>query len=99
MYMCGPNPNPFNFEIIKHYSNKVGTVLMVNYPNCTNYEGNKILVYLGTSYEELKMREELDPHFFDGGDSPCARFEPIEDGWEYAIQFLDLKKFNSELFG
>lgn len=69
-----PNPDPRNFEITctKHFGDREGnelTILFVTYPNCTNFEGKKILVFSGN----IDMRERLasapvihrvlDPHF------------------------------------
>ena len=41
------NPNPKNFKIIRQEYLSPFTLLWVNYPNCVNYEGNKILVFRG----------------------------------------------------
>ena len=87
------NPDPKNFNIIKH--TKIGRFLIVkiNYPNCTNYEGDKILVYEDISIEILRQKEELDPHFCDNDKclSPLARFEPTEKGWKCAEIFVNCK--------
>ena len=84
-----PNPNPERFNIIKH--EQVGGYLcvLVNYPDCTNFEGNKIMVYEGVTVHQLQWQSSLDPHFSDNGNyhSPIARFVPTEDGWKMARLF------------
>ncbi len=78
-----PNPNPARFEILR--TRQIGTALVaeVRYPDCTNYEGRKILVYAGTSDFDLRTRATLDPHFAEGG-GPVARFKPTVYGWHLA---------------
>lgn len=80
------NPDPSNF-IIEKYQELNGFLLMlVRYPNCTNYEGNKILVYKDLTYAQVKKFKTLDPHFSNNKNyaSPMARFEPTLIGWGYA---------------
>lgn len=83
-----PNPDPHNFvirgiEVVKGFP-----IIYVNYPDCTNYEGNKILVYdRGFPINDLIKSKRLDPHFYTEQDSPIARFEPTQRGWEMAISF------------
>jgi len=80
-----PNPNPKNFEILETQSFGAWTVAKVKYPDATNYEGTKILVYRAT-LNKLASQKELDPHFCEKGHlSPFARFEPTEAGWKVAI--------------
>ena len=57
-------------------------MVRINYPDCHNYEGNKILVFLDTTREELEKQKAIDPHFSDNPDfiSPVARFEPTVRG-------------------
>ena len=79
-------PNPSHWELF-HYA-KVGRdlVVVVRYPDCTNFEGLKILVYIETSPADLITQKRLDPHF--SGDpklkTPFARFEPTVAGWNAA---------------
>jgi hypothetical protein len=87
----GPNPmpNPRRFEILHGLNIVHGTttwaILEVLYPDCTNYEGKKILVYKGITTYRLRDLESLDPHFTKNGITPFARFEPTEEGWEGAL--------------
>lgn len=85
------NPNPNHFEITK--TEKVGRFLiaMIEYPDCQNFEGKKILVYEKISAKKLLKAESLDPHFCDclSHPSPIARFVPTDQGWQYAISFCE----------
>lgn len=81
-----PNPDPSNFTVSRQA--KVGKflVLKVNYPDCKNYEGDKILVYENVDIDGLQKQGTLDPHFSNNKNyhSPIARFEPTERGWMWA---------------
>jgi hypothetical protein len=82
-------PDPRRFEILRGFNvaNKDTTwaILEVYYPDCTNYEGRKILVYKGTTTYRIRNYDKLDPHFTEGPITPFARFEPTEEGWEGAL--------------
>ena len=86
-----PNPDPHNFVV--QDAEQVGTwlVLKVKYPDCTNFEGVKILVFADTTaLDLLKQGKFLDPHFFENQSkvrSPVARFVPTQHGWEMAVRF------------
>lgn len=84
------NPDPENWKIVK--SEAVGWYLVVKikYPDCTNFEGNKILVFEDISLSSLKSQKLIDPHFFKSKKykSPIARFEPTDRGWNMAIDFV-----------
>jgi hypothetical protein len=56
-------------------------ILWVYYPNCPN--GNKIMVFTGYYPDTSK---KILPHF-GREDSPVARFEPTERGWQFALDF------------
>jgi hypothetical protein len=66
-------------------------VLLLVYPNCTNHEGKKILVFKNINLKDLLERNNklIDPHFIDNPNfvSPFCRFDPTEEGLECAIQF------------
>ena len=83
-----PNPDPVKFNV--HATLQVGrhTVAKVTYPDCTNYEGEKILLYLCTTSVQILSMDILDPHFDDNEEilSPFARFEPTDDGWDIAVK-------------
>jgi len=88
-----PMPNPAEFKIMASFEcsddKDTWIAVKVNYPGCTNYEGNKILVFQGLSLETIKSVTMLDPHFSDkkGYLSPVARFKPTEHGWQLAMEF------------
>lgn len=79
------NPDPKKFKILRSASINGHLVLEVFYPDCKNFEGKKIMLYLFMpSVEELLSRTngELDPHFSQGAKpSPFARFRPSFDGF------------------
>ena len=87
-----PNPNPKNFKILKSEEHGNYLVIEVNYPDCTNYEGNKILVYNNVELTDLVIKQgSIDPHFSENPNfySPIARFEPTDRGWQMALLFID----------
>jgi hypothetical protein len=83
-----PNPNPKNFRIIRSQDVLNHLVVEVLYPDCTNYEGHKILVYRNTSLQDLCNQSSIDPHFSNSSEhlSPFARFEPTQSGWIAAMK-------------
>jgi hypothetical protein len=85
------NPNPKVYKITRVFNFGKNLAILVTYPNCTNFEGNKILVYKNIHNLEnlLKLTKgELDPHF-SKGTSPFARFIPTEEGWNNAIKLCE----------
>jgi hypothetical protein len=87
-----PNPDPHNYEVLE--ATQVGDFLVVKvrYPDCTNYEGVKIMVYQGVTALDLWKQKFLDPHFFASGTakSPIARFVPTDSGWIMALRFAGM---------
>ena len=80
--------DPTNFEILRTRSIGSWCVLEVQYPNATNYEGRKIMVYRRTLVKILQGimdQKRLDPHFAEHSVSPFARFEPTAAGWTAAV--------------
>ncbi len=92
-YSAGPtpNPNPRRFSIRWHQQLGRGLLVCIHYDGCTNFEGDKILLYQDVPREYLLSRKEIDPHFADGG--PIARFEPTERGVHLARMALELVAF------
>jgi len=88
-----PNPNPTNYKIIRYEEIGSFLILEVQYLDCTNYEGHKIMLY-ECSLKDIMKQKSIDPHFSYNPDyhSPKARFEPTVRGWEmckllvYSIQ-------------
>lgn len=57
-------------------------IVKIYYTGCTNYEGNKILVFHGMTKKQLGKLKSIDPHFDEM--SPLklvARFKPDDEGW------------------
>ena len=80
-----PNPNPARFSILRTLQFGRSVVVEVRYPDCTNYEGRKVLVYADTDEVAVKALATLDPHFARHG-GPVARFEPTQRGWDLAVE-------------
>jgi hypothetical protein len=87
------NPDPYNFSIQKYLSIGRFVIAKINYPNCTNYEGNKILIFENLDVKTLLKQHHIDPHFCNTGcTSPIARFKPTDDGWNMAVIFCNAAK-------
>lgn len=90
-----PNPDPKKFTINRTHATvsiNACLVLAVNYPDCTNYEGDKILLFVG-NIPNLSKITKLDPHFCEGKHpSPFARFEPTNEGWIQAVALAEIMK-------
>lgn len=80
-----PDPDPRNFKVLTVKIKGVYAIVSVRYPDCTNYEGNKLLVFEGVTDAEIRTWTFLDPHFCEGNHpTPIARFEPTLKGWALA---------------
>lgn len=75
------NPNPLKFNIEKY--ELIGNFLLtqINYPDCLNFEGRKVILFRNMSLSELQQLGCLDPHFSANG-KIIARFIPTDDGWK-----------------
>jgi hypothetical protein len=84
------NPDPSNYKIIRYLEDINYLIVMVQYPDCTNYEGKKILVYKNCTIKNLLKQKSIDPHFSENKEyySPFARFEPTEKGWKLARKLI-----------
>ena len=89
-YIPLPNPDPSNYVIKNHKSIRGNLLVFIVYPDCTNYEGKKILLFKGTTIEDLMKQELIDPHFSENPKfkSPIARFEPTKFGWEMGLKIM-----------
>lgn len=91
-----PNPKRYNIMRSRRFGKATGLgkflLLEIQYPDCTNYEGRKILVFEDTALIELTRQGSIDPHFSNNPrfKSPMARFEPTAKGWNNAIKFCIL---------
>jgi hypothetical protein len=86
------NPDPKNFKIVRMETVGNFVLILINYPDCLNYEGNKIIAVRAS--ERAKLEDQLrgagiDPHFCDNQKyvSPVARFMPTNEGWDMAVAF------------
>ncbi len=85
------NPDPNNWKFVKVEEHGKYLILMMEYPDCSNYEGKKILVFENITLIQLVNQKLIDPHFFPATSnykSPIARFEPTERGWQMAKTFI-----------
>ena len=83
-----PAPDPKNFRLEKVETVGSSVIAIVHYPDATNFEGRKIIVFQGTTEEEIRERDEIDPHFDEAEDKEgriIARLLPDEEGWEIAL--------------
>ena len=87
-----PNPRPDNYKIIKSTASGRYLIVEIQYLDCTNYEGKKILVFKDCSMAQLKDQKLIDPHFSEDKSfhSPIARFEPTNEGWDNANLFVTI---------
>lgn len=93
-----PNPNPARFRILRTLQVGRSVVVEVQYPDCTNYEGRKVLVYADTDTGAVKARTTLDPHFARHG-GPVARFEPTQRGWNLAVEVARMSNASVSISG
>lgn len=82
------NPDPSNFEILALEQIEGYLAVRLRYLDCTNYEGEKILVFEGVSARGFLACDTVDPHFDESSEHLLiARFCPTEDGWQNARMF------------
>ena len=60
-------------------------IMRVQYPHCPN--GDKIMVFR-KDISPSENAKSINPHF-GRDDSPCARFEPTDEGWQMAWIFVN----------
>jgi hypothetical protein len=77
--------NPEKFTILQLYQIADHVVALVHYPECTNFEGKKILLFENTTTIEISDRKILDPHFSINR-SLFARFVPTKKGLRFAMK-------------
>lgn len=90
--MVSGNPDPLKYKIEGYLNHGRWLLLKVNYPDCRNFEGNKLLLFKDTTIEEIQKQGSLDPHFSNVTDkkSPVARFEPTDLGMRIAQAVMTL---------
>ncbi len=77
-----PRPDRFRIKRLEQHGNHV--VGLVNYPNCTTFSGDKIIVWEDVTKDEVMRMSLIDPHFLEGN-KIIARFRPTNQGWAYAV--------------
>tara|TARA_B100000745_G_scaffold294080_1_gene236639 strand:- start:357 stop:719 length:363 start_codon:yes stop_codon:yes gene_type:complete len=82
-----PNPNKYRFDIISEECLGDYLIAVVQYPDCTTYNGYKTSVYKGVN--TLEGIKELDPHFIENDNAPIARFPGNDYGLNLARQFVE----------
>lgn len=88
-YVLG-EPRPHRFKVNRMQRVGSAVVVEINYPDCKNYNGNKVLVYDSLDkFWSLVKSGVVDPHFLEQSYSPEARFLPTEAGWNRAIAFAE----------
>lgn len=85
------NPNPTNYKIIDYIEKNNYLLLKINYPDCKNYEGDKILLFKGIKLLDIINQKTIDPHFSDNKQiyHPIARFVPNNQGWDMAMNIIN----------
>jgi hypothetical protein len=83
-------PNPGRFVIVDHIKINGTLVVRIKYHDCTNFEGEKVLVFPDMTITALRARTEIDPHFAADGFSPFARFKPTTEGWNAACAMAQI---------
>ena len=76
-----PNPNKYRFNIKSIEKGELFDLLLIEYPDCITYKGNKLLMVKKDSFKI--DNKELDPHFFEDG-IVIARFVPTTLGLSLA---------------
>ena len=76
-------PHPEVFEVLQCLEGTNFLYVVVKYPHCTNFEGEKVLVMKDTSKTDILLMKALDPHFYEDN-KIIARFKPDEEGKKLA---------------
>jgi len=87
-----PNPNPNNYNVVRYLEINNYLLIQIKYLDCTNYEGNKILLYKDCKFLDLMKQKSIDPHFTNNKKyfSPVARFRPTDEDWDNAIKYINI---------
>jgi hypothetical protein len=75
-----PNPNPYNFRLVRREDHNGHSILLVHFPGCTTYNGYKVIL----TRTQWDGGDTMDPHFIGGEHPVLARFEPTKQGWALA---------------
>jgi len=85
-----PRPDNYTIKLFEQIGNHV--IIQIQYHDCTNYEGLKILVFENCTIKNLTDQKLIDPHFSEDKRffSPVARFEPTPKGWDMACELTNI---------
>jgi hypothetical protein len=75
-----PDPNPFKFKVLKQENVGKRSILLVEYEGCTTFGGRKLLL----TRRKWTGGSQLDPHLLGDDHIVMARFEPTDEGLEFA---------------
>ena len=76
-------------EVVWTVETSSGVLAVVLYPAVAKFNGLKLAVYSVDAWMKLKDKlNKLDPHFYDDGESPLARFAPTRAGLAMAYAVL-----------
>lgn len=80
-------PQAHRFELIKVEQVGLNVVALVRYPDASEFDGAKVLLYRNEAVARIEAAPMLDPHFLmaSAHPKPFARFEPTEEGLRAAL--------------
>lgn len=79
------DPIPSRFVIDEIEQVGMYVIATITYPNCTNFEGRKLVVFRDATVQEIKQLNTIDPHFYEDS-KIIARFAPTHDGYKMALK-------------
>jgi hypothetical protein len=85
--MKAANPDPNKWRLVDDAQVGMYLIVKIQYPNCENHKGMKVLLYACT-LGQLVKQGSIDPHFGEPKDQyifPKARFTPDPEGWNMAL--------------
>ena len=85
-----PPVNTRNWEKLLSREDNGYLLVWLVYDGCTNYEGEKILLFNDTTWKQLKRQKDIDPHFSEDTKLryPVGRFVPTVDGWHMGVNAM-----------
>ena len=85
------DPDPAKFKILWLEQRGPYVFATIEYPNCVNYDGLKMLVFK-TTKDELQKRILIDPHFDESDPTLIARVRPTNEGITEAVEAFEALK-------
>ena len=89
-YLQPLEPHPEVFKVIELIEGSRFLYVFLNYPHCTNFEGDKVLIMKNTRAIDILHAKVIDPHFYEDNNI-VARFKPDEEGKRLAKQLAGVK--------